>query len=369
MMAGPTILDADMATVGRWARDGFDWWLAELRGMVPAQGLGWTRRGPALTAHFDGLNLVLTRRGVAVARPRGRPAVALAVPGEAVLVREAVLPMLAPADLARLIAFDADRLLPFAPGTALVAHEAGRPRGDGTQGVAVAALRLEAASAAMAAAGAQGYEVRRLGAGGGTGGGAGGGVRFDFLPAWRRAGAEAKPTGARFWWGLVAALFAGNLGVWIGRDVVNLRETAALVEAHGQTAGIARTLRARVIAEDGRRRRLLADRAGQDPLPILAAFTRALPDGAWVQRLAWDGAQARAAGYAAGEIDVVRLLRASPYFVAVRSTAVDVPAQAAVQPFEVTADTGRVAAVAAPGAAGVAPGAVGAATDLGGARP
>lgn len=342
-MATPAILDADMATLARMLRGGVDWWREELRGLLPASlrrpALHLARRAPGLVAHWDGERLHLTRRGVAV--PPGeaaRQAAVVALPAAAVLVREVDLPPLGPADLRRLIAFDADRLLPFAPGAALVAHDVVRPPAipGGPQGVAVAGVRHEAAAGAMAAAAAAGLEVRGLGVDAGNNE-----VRFDFLPAWRAAAGAAADRGG-LWWGIVGAMFVLNVAVLVGRDVYNLRETAALVEAHGQTAAIARTLRARVVTEDARRRDLVAARAAHDPLPILAAVTRALPDGAWTQRLAWDGTQVRLAGFRGPGVDIVAALRRSPYFVAVRSTAVDIPAPGqALQPFEASADTTR----------------------------
>jgi Tfp pilus assembly protein PilN len=147
----------------------------------------------------------------------------------------------------------------------------------------------------------------------------------------------ANPT-RRIWWAIVGLMFLLNLMTLIGRDIQALRTVEALVEAHGQTAATARQLRARVVAEDRRRRGLVERRRGQDPLPMLAEATRLLPAEAWVQRLGWDGKRLRLAGYKASGVDVVAALRRSPLLADVRSAATDVPAQGTTQPFDVSAD-------------------------------
>ncbi len=331
-MAAPAILDADMATLARWGRSGLAWWLEELHALVPAPVKARLQGRPLLEARFDGRDIALTRRGVAV--PRADAPVAMILPAGAALVRSVPLPVLGRGDLRRLLAIEAERLLPFAAGTALVAHEAGAARGDGQQIVDVAGLPLAAAEAAMAAADRAGLQVHQLRVAD-----AGGAPRFDFLPGWARDSAAAGQGPRRFWWSAVGVALVVNLGVLIGRDIVDLRETEALVASHATTATLARALRARVIGEDAARRALVQRRGAQDPLPVLAALTRALPDAVWLQRLAWDGRQLRIAGYKPGSVDAVAALRRTPGFVGVRSTAGDVPAQvAAAQPFEVTAD-------------------------------
>lgn len=336
-MSTPAILDADMATLARWGRTGFDWWTEELRALVPSRLRRWFAPGPAVVARYDGQRFALSRRGATIERGQGALAVALVLPAATVLVREVRLPVLGLADLRRLVDLDAERLLPFAPGTALVDFTVGAPRGDGLQPVTVAGLPLATANAALAAAAVDGLDVRQLRIDSGSGAPA-----FDFLPAWRRAGALPIDAPRRFWWGVVGLGFLLNMGVMIGRDVHDLGETRALVEAHGQTAATARLMRARVVNEDARRRGLIARRNAHNPLPVLAETTRVLPDPVWVQRLSWDGAQLRIAGYKPGSVDVVAALRRAPIFTEVRSSATDVPAQSATgQPFELTAERRR----------------------------
>lgn len=342
-MSTPAILDADMATVARTLRTGFDWWLEELRGLVPARARRWLAPRPGVIAHFDGERLTLSRRGAGIPRGRGTMAVTLALPPGAALVRDVDLPALGQGDMRRLIDLDAERLLPFAASAAVVDFEPGAAIGDGRQRVAVAALPLRPAHAAIVAAKAADLEVRRLGILDN------GSVRFDFLPALLRADGRPRAHPRRLWWGLVALAFVVNLAVFIGRDIEDLDQTAALVETHGQAAATARVLRARVIGEDSRRRTMLAKRH-DDPLRVLAATSHALPDGVWVQRWSWDGAQLRLAGFKNGNTDVVATLRREPRFVAVRNAGVDIPAQStAAQPFDVTVDL-RPRIVTAPAA-------------------
>lgn len=340
MTASPAILDADMATVGRWARSGFAWWIEELTALVPAKLKHALAGKPAIDARFDGSGFKLSRRGVAITRADA--GVALVLPADAALVRQVQLPLLGAGDTRRLLALEADRLLPFAPGTALIDHAIGAPGTAGQQWVAVAGqqwvavagLPLAAAETAMAAASAHGLDVRQLRIADGAGG-----ARFDFLADWPRAGESAGSRARRFWWGAVACGLFVNLAALIGRDIISLRQTEELVASHGEAAATARQLRGRVLAEDAQRRSLLQRRAAQDPLPVLAATTRALPDTAWVQRLSWDGQALRLAGYKQGNFDVVAALRAEPLFASVRSTSADVAAQiSARQPFEITAE-------------------------------
>jgi len=336
-MSTTAIFDADMATLARWVQVGFEWWVGELRALVPS----WLRRrlspGPAVVARYDGQRIALSRRGLAIERGQGALAVALVLPFGTVLVRDVHLPVLGLADLQRLVDLDAERLLPFAPGTALIDFMTGTPGDDGLQPVTVAGLPLAAANSAITAAVAEGLDVRQL-----CIDSSGGVPAFDFMPAWRRAAALPIDISRRIWWGIVGLGFLLNLAVMIGRDVHDLGETRALIEAHGQTAATARLLRGRVVNEDARRRGLIDRRIAHNPLPVLAETTRELPDSVWVQRLSWNGAQLRIAGYKPGNIDAVAAMRRAPIFVEVRNSATDVPAQSALgQPFEITAERRR----------------------------
>lgn len=333
-MSAPAILDADMATLARWSRAGFAWWIEELDGLVPQWLRRLVRPDPAVVALYEDARIALSRDGTAIERGKLPLVVALALPAGSALARDVRLPALGASDLRQLVELDAERLLPFTPGSALIDFTAGRVDEKGLQAVRVAGLPILVADAALAAASAVALDVRQLRIVSDNGA-----LAFDFLPAWRTARAMPGNAPRRFWWTLVGAGFLLNLAVMIGRDIHDLTETQALVEAHGQTAATARLLRSRVVSEDARRRTMLERRKANDPLGILGETTRVLPDQLWVQRLSWDGTRLRMAGYKPGNVDVVAALRRSPMFGQVRSTATDVPAQSTTgQPFDVTAE-------------------------------
>ena len=321
-MAG--VLDTDMTTLARTLRRGIAWWLDELRDMLPRRLRELGNAPPAIVARWTGSGFILSRDGTALAAtpdPRRPRAVAVELPGAMVLTRDVTLPPLGRRDLARLIELDAERLMPFPPGTAVVSFVAG---GGGQ--VAVAAMPRSDALTVLAAARQAGLAPRSLGLAGG----------FDFLP---RLAAPGGQRGQRFWWSAVGVMALLLVTTVIGLDVQRTRQLEALVTAHGDAAASARAVRLRVIGEDARRRAWLARRATHDPLALLAAATRALPEGAWVQRLDFDGTRLRLAGYKAGNIDLVAALRKVALFARVRPSNSDIaPPQAQGQPFDVTAE-------------------------------
>lgn len=325
-MSETRILDADMATVGRWLAEGFGWWRGELAGLIPER---WRGRGgaSAVQAAWDGHGFALTRRGQPFAAPKGPLRADVTVPAARVLTRALLLPALGAGDLRRLIGLEAERLMPFPAGTALLdSRIGGRDAATGKVAVEIAALPRPTAEAALAAADTAGIEPVRLGVPG-----------FDFLPQ-LAGGVSAGARARRFWWGTVAALAVLNLLMLVIADVQRLRDLELRVAEHGIAATSARTLRARVIAEDQRRRGLLARRDAGDPLRPLAAATRALPAGSWAQRAAWDGTALRLTGLRGETTDVPALLRRAPEFASVRATSTDISAGTALAiPFDVTA--------------------------------
>ena len=325
-MAG--VLDTDMTTLARSLRGGLAWWLDELRDMVPARLRHFGHAPPAVVATWTGTGFVLSRGGTPVELPasaRPRP-VAIVVPSALVLTRTVTLPRLGRRDLARLVTLDADRLMPFPPGEGVIDFAADAPGTDGAIPVTIAAMARRTAAQMLAAATAAGLAPRRLGLS----------RDFDFLPA---LAADTGRPARRFWWGAVAAMTVVLVATVVGRDVQRTRQFDALVTAHGDAAASARVVRLRVVSEDARRRAWLARRAAHDPLTLLAAATRALPEGAWVQRLDFDGTRLRLAGYATGNIDAVAALRKVALFRTVRRASSDIaPPQALGQPFDIVAE-------------------------------
>jgi len=325
-MAG--VLDMDMATLAQTLRGGFAWWLDELAGMVPPGLRRLAAPRPGITAVLAGDRFALSRNGVPLppADPAQPVAAAIVLPAALVLTRTLPLPAVSRRDMAQLIALEIERLMPFPPGTAVFDFDSGVPAGDGRVPVTVAAMPRDAAVAALAAARSAGLVPRRLGLA----------DRFDFLPQLGERGAGGA---ARFWWGVVAALAVALVATLVLRDVQRTRTLDALVTAHGDGAASARALKRRVLAEDTRRRSWLAQRDARDPLRLLAAATRALPDDAWVQRLDFDGTRLRLAGFKNGNVDTVAALRTVAVFGAVRPTSSDIaPPQLLGQPFDVTAE-------------------------------
>ncbi len=325
-MAG--MLDMDMTTLAQTLRGGFAWWADELAGMVPASLRRLAAPRPGVTAVLVGETFALSRNGVPLppADPAQPVAAAIVLPASLVLTRTLPLPAVGRRDLAQLIALEIDRLMPFPPGSAVFDFETGEPAGNGRVLVTVAAMPRATAAGAVTAARSAGLVPRRLGLASG----------FDFLP---QLGERGSSGAARFWWTLVAVLAAALVATLIVRDVQRTRALDALVTAHGEGAASARALRLRVLAEDARRRTWLARREARDPLRLLAAATRALPDNAWVQRLDFDGTRLRLVGFKNGGVDTVAALRTAAVFGAVRPSSSDIaPPQPLGQPFDVTAE-------------------------------
>lgn len=324
-MAGRGILDADMATLGGWLRDGWRWWTDELAAMVPAslRDAGTTR---ATAAVFDGARLAGGLPGQAVA---------ISLDPELVLIREIARPAMGERDLERLLAFDAERIMPMPAEAMVVASRIDRREGT-TMQVAVAALpiaRAEALAAAVAAANVRPVRVlvdRSEGV-------------IDFLPALRRAGFFARDrSAARGWWAAVAFLFLLNLAMIVWRDVARTDRLEDMVTQQQPAVGISRAMAGRI--RNGQRvaRVSLARRAALDPLGTLARLSTALPAGAWVQRYNWYGDTLKIAGYRPRDANVVAALRAAPGFAEVRNTSSDTVAEIpAGQPFDVTARLAR----------------------------
>jgi hypothetical protein len=134
-------------------------------------------------------------------------------------------------------------------------------------------------------------------------------------------------------------LLALNLAVLIGRDMNDVARLRAQADAQQPAFESVSALRQRVLTEDARRRVLLSLARDNDPLRLLNALTQALPPGAWVQRLEWNGKVVHLVGYKSGDIDIPAVLRgsgefANPQIVTPSPTAGPTP----VRQFEVTAE-------------------------------
>jgi len=302
-MAGGSILDADMRTLGLRLRSGFAWWRSELGAMLPASLRSGTRRLRSF-ALYNGPGQI-----EAVGQGADRPV--LVDPAQC-LVREIDLPAIAAADLAQLVAMEADRIFPLAPDMLVIGHtRAAHGR------VRVAALPLDTARAMLAELHDAGMVPAVVGL---TREGEPGAIDVDFTPSLAAAGLVAPVRDAAVrWWLLAGFLFAGNLGLLVWRDVESVVRLDELVAQQAPAVKGARAITARIARTQAVAEQLAAQRRGHDALGTLVVVTRAMPAAAWVQRYTWDGATIRLTGYRRPQADVAAALRSSGRFSDVRS--------------------------------------------------
>ncbi len=316
------LLNSDMTTLARMARSGFDWWLRELEDLLPAALV----RGSRLTAwhrYEQGAVIAASRTG----------ADTLVIPDELCLVRTLTLPRLPQADLAALIALDADRIMPVpADSIVLGIRVLGPAEGSDMVRVEVGALpiiRAREIAEAAHAAGVVPAQVGPLDAGGER-------LDFDLAPAMREAGLlPPRPAVARFWWAVVAVLVLANIGTAVLRDQQQVSRLQALVDAQAPGLMAVRRIEDRVIGNGRIVKALNAKRTAQQPLQLMAVVGRLLPERAWVQRFEWDGKVLRLSGYAAPGVNVVSALKASGLFASVRAGRAEAASESATgRPFD-----------------------------------
>lgn len=332
------ILNTDLTTVGRWAREGLAWWLEELASLVPAS---WRPRSarPSLVAQPTGEGgWRLHQDGVPIAAAPGQSRVDLVLPQGQVLVREIELPLLSPKDTRHMVALDIERLSPLRAeavffDTELAVRDEERRRQTLRLGVIDRAAAVEALERAREA----GLEPAAMGVASPRGD-----ERwFDFMPALRHAAGVRAPGGKLGqWWALVAGLIALNILILVLRDMNDVAAMRRTVEEQKPAVTAAMNIRKRVEDESARRIALLRRRAQAEPQRILNAATLALPAGSWTQRFETNGKTVRLVGYKPPAVDLVAALRASPAFANPRSQTMDVTAPGAngAQPFDIVAD-------------------------------
>ncbi len=340
MIRTGTILDMDMTSLGGALREGWDWWTGELAAMVPARLQGRKRALSGPRAQFDGDGTLWLDGAVLdpVTEGAQRRLMPVILPPAAAIATRTMLPRLGSRDLARMVALELDRLLPFPPGTAIagaraLAHEA--EPGHARVPTMIAGMKQTRAAALVEAARARGIEPLALiwqnpddEA-----------LTIDLLPALVASGAITPRHDSRpFWWGLVAALFLANVGLMMWRDVAANDAFAAEVEAQAATGSAARALAGRLAREAATRKALLAERDANDPLSLLALTTVALPEGAWVQRYVSTGESLRITGYKAPGSDIQTALRRTGRFASLQTSVSDPTAEGGGgQPFDVSA--------------------------------
>ena len=335
------LLNTDLKVVGRQLRAAFVWWVRELASLAPAsQGAARSRDGVRAEVLADGA-FRLTRDGATLGIV-GQPgetsrAVTLVLAPKDVLTRRLELPLLPPSDTRRMLALDLDRLTPFRSDQVFFDAEVLERREDiGRQTVLLGVAPREQLTAVVERAQRFGLTPRAVT----LAADANAPTHLDLLGAMSAGGAaSAMQRRLAYWWGAVAVLMIVNLASLVVRDSLDVQRMQGLVQSQRTTAGVALHLRQRVV-DEALARAALAQRQGRsEPLRVLDTVTRALPRGAWVQRLEYNGRSVHLIGYKPASFDVVGALKASPALINVRSVAADPPAGVTSdQPFDVTAD-------------------------------
>jgi general secretion pathway protein L len=326
-MKANDIFNADMATMGRWARDGLNWWLGELSELLPQT---WRRpflrqAPPVVELGRDGLH-PRGQDGETAPLPR---CAAIVLPPDAVLTRDIELPILPAVDLRRMVGLDIDRLAPLRADTVVFDLDMGeRDAEKGRLRATLGVLPRATVDNAVARARAQGVEPVSLGIDGGET------LRFDFL----RASGAASTGRSGMWWTGAGVLAALNILFLIYRDDASLDSLREAVESQQATVAVAERLR-RKVDEEALHRTALMERARHTPLAALAAVTWALPDSAWVQRFEWNPSGVHIAGFQSGSFNTLRALEASPRLRHTRAlTATAAAGQPRIQGFDIAAD-------------------------------
>ncbi len=312
MMDWHAVLNADMATIGRWSAQGVDWWLSELRAMLPARLRRMGRR-QWITAWTSGQDLVYRDddgHRVIGLTSRQRTRTRLCLPSGMGLVRDLRLPPLSAFNLRQVVAQDLDRLSPFHADAVLFdlrIDNAGTP----AQSVTVGIVPKSLAEQALAQAASLGLTPAALALADDDGR-----VMFDFLPALN----QGRGAPRRRWldparlWLAAGGLLAVNLILFTVLDVLSVTRLENRLEELRPARLAAEKLRATVLGERGRHQDFMRRQRDNSPLPVLDALSQLLPDDVWVQRFDWDHGQIRLGGWARNGADPLALMGADPRF-------------------------------------------------------
>jgi general secretion pathway protein L len=335
--------EVDLSTLAASLRRGFRWWLDELAAMTPASWRRQLSASPRLwIEHEDGgwRRWWDDRQLADGDQIRAGAKLGLLAPTAAVLVREVPIPAMTAADAKRMLALDIERLSPLAPELIHFDFEICPPDAAHPDAYAqLAILPREEAARLLEAARLDGHEPAvlavRLEADGEP--------HFDFLPQVRAAAGErAGGLAIRAWWIAVALLITLNVGILIGRDVLDVARLNDADEAQRPLVQSVLRLRTRIDGEEARRRAMLARGRRNDPLRMLDALTGGLPKTAWVQHLDWNGQNLHITGFKPQDLDIAEALRATGAFVNPRtSTTEPTVGPTPVRPFDVTADAAQ----------------------------
>lgn len=330
-VSGRGVLDADMATVARWVREAVRWWLDELAAMTPRVLRDRTARRVAL-AEYVPVTGELRARADSPAPPGAAP-LAVILPPDFTLTRVIERPTMSPRDVDGMIALEAGRIMPMAPGEAVLAGRIlSRDQDDRRMRVEVAAVPLTTAARLCAALSG----LRPPCAAVLTAAPAPGPPPIDLLPALRRAGLVAPGRNvAAPLWAAVAFLFALNIGVLIWRDVASVGDLRALVDQQQPALDAARVIRERIARTDRLAAATLAQRRRSEPLALFSRLGAVLPPAVWLQRLSMQPDGLRITGYRPANADVSAAFRRAGFVVSRYSDNSAAEQNRLGQPFEI----------------------------------
>lgn len=336
-MKAKRILDADMATIGRWLSSGLRWWVGELEQLLPARFRNSRSDGLVRYGFVDGA-LVPLADGKAANRDGPRPGerIAILVPRNLCLARVIERPALNDRDLQRMAAFEGDGLLPFPTGSTIIAARRLGSAPDSTKArVEVAGLPIETArkiadviAETKAVAARVLLDKERKGT-----------PPIDFASAMREAGLIARPRSATpLIWAMVAGLVTVNVALFIWKDIQSVERLEQVVDEQQPAVTVAQTITRRTGADQTLVARSLARRRDHDALAGLATVSEAIPAGAWLQRYVWDGPSVKLTGYKPPRTDVAGELRRAGPFTQVRALNDEIQAEVpAGEPFDIGA--------------------------------
>jgi general secretion pathway protein L len=338
--------EMDLESLAALARQGLAWWVDELTAMLPS---AWRERLSSRPRTWiepraaGGWRVWKDGRPVEGPGPNpdkkgapGTPIGLLAPPG-AVLLRETPAPRMTAADVRRMLSLDIDRLSPLAAD--LIHYDMEileRGEGEGPQRVLLGIIPRAEAAALLDRARSEGFAPAALSARAERDDLP---PRFDFLPQVLEAQGQKNGDRTRLYlWVAVGALILANIAVLVGRDIIDVSRVRTAVEGQQPVVDAVVRLRRRVQTEEARRRTLLALGQRGDPLRMLNVLSQALPTGAWVQHLEWNGQSLRIVGFKHPDIDLSAAIRGSGAFSNPKVLAEPAAGAGPVRPFDITAD-------------------------------
>jgi hypothetical protein len=330
------VLNADMKVLVPWLKQGLDWWVEELAGMIPEK-LRQKNTGKSLAVAFasaDGKYRFYKAGEELSPKAVANVPMILVLSRAQVLVRSIDIPQLSPTDTRNLIANELDRWTPLNPVDAAFSHTVcQRDRLTKKNHVRLAVISRTVAAKALEDARHARLKIVRLTYGSG---GDNFDAETDFMKTLGHEAPDmAKLDARQFWWCIAVGLLAINVGLALFRDYRDIADLREIMQSQSQTAQLARQIQKRVVSEQLRRENLALLRQRQEPLRVLDILSKSLPDDAAVERFEWDGTSVRLTGYKKGSTDLQSVLGRVPEIASVRSNGSELPPQMELgQPFD-----------------------------------